>query len=193
MTKIDNNGEKKDSLPISCLNMHNLSIRVFIECPEAWVWQYIPGKRPLASRKKMSHNFNLTYLVHFMCYLYLLTIQSALTTFPKPIRYVHANWMDAIERFNITCCLEKKKRTIAGAGCYSWEGLSKGFWGLFFYFLFYFFCFHSFFFLEVYKQGPVKKRGVLDPQTKRSSRQEDGWECGEGSGGGARWEKKKKT
>jgi hypothetical protein len=172
MTKIDNN-EKYYSLPISCLNMHNLSIRVFIECPEAWVWQYIPGKRPLASRK-MSHDFNLTYLVHFMCYLYLLTIQSALTTFLKPTVCAHklngCHW-------EIQFYLLSWKEPLLELGVIVEKGFQRDFGVSFFVSIRFSFCRST-------NKVRSKRGGVLDLQTKRSPWQEDSREWGEGSVGG---------
>lgn len=52
------------SLPVSYLNMHNVSIRVIYWMSEAWVWQYIPGETPRVSKKcRTTSTFSA-----FMCY-----------------------------------------------------------------------------------------------------------------------------
>lgn len=62
------------SLPASCLNMHNFSTRVFIECPRPEFGNTFQ-ERLLASQKTKCHDFNLTYLVHFNVLFYLRLTQ----------------------------------------------------------------------------------------------------------------------
>lgn len=66
--------QNRCSLPASCLNMHNLSTRVFIECPRPEFGNTFQ-ERLLASQKKC-HNFNLTYLVHFNVLFYLWLLEA---------------------------------------------------------------------------------------------------------------------
>jgi len=135
MTKIDNRKKINYSLPISCLNMQNLSIRVFIECPRPEFGNTFQEETPRVS--KMSHDFNLTYLVHFMCYLTSLTIQSALTTFRKPTVCAHKLSGCPLRDSILTVVLRKKQKTIAGV--WVLRRASRGFWGFLFSFPFVFF------------------------------------------------------
>lgn len=79
------------SLPASCLNMHNFSTRVFIECPRPEFGNTFQ-ERLLASQKNVT-NFNLTYLVHFMCYF---TSDYSKHSHDDSVTYVRTSWMDAI-------------------------------------------------------------------------------------------------
>lgn len=82
--------QNRHSLPVSCLNMHN-SIRVFNECPRPEFGNTF-RERLLMSQKKMTHNFNLTYLVHFMCYF---NSDYWKHSYNNSETYVRTSWMGA--------------------------------------------------------------------------------------------------
>lgn len=64
------------SLPASRLNMHNFfPPGYFIECPRPEFGNTFQ-ERLLASQNKKSHNFNLTYLVHFNVLFYLRRLKA---------------------------------------------------------------------------------------------------------------------
>jgi len=122
---------KKKRFPSHFMSQHAQPFHksILLKCPEAWVWQYIPGKRPLASPKKenvtrlqldiFSAFYVLSYLSDYSKRSYNISETYGMCT--------QTEWVP-IERFNINCCLEKKQKTIAGVGVL--RRASKGFWGI---------------------------------------------------------------